>query len=75
MQRTHEGSIVTGPELPERTAAHSRLMAAIAGELDAGERIPCIGNPDVWDGANVELQEAAIGSRWTREQVGFCESQ
>ena len=66
---------MTGPELPERTAAHSRLMGALAEACDAGERVPCVGKPDVWDGANVELQEAAIGSRWTRERAGFCDSQ
>ena len=71
-RRTHEGRIVTGPQLPERTEAHSRLMAALAEACESGERVPCIGNPDTWDGEHPELQEAAIHGCHVCDQLDAC---
>ena len=51
---------MTGHLNRERTEAHGRLMGALARATDHGERIPCIGKPDVWDGELAELQEAAV---------------
>ena len=63
---------MTGPELPERTEAHGRLMAALARATDHGERVPCVGKPDVWDGEDPELQEAAIHGCGTCDQLDAC---
>ena len=63
---------MTAAELSERTGAHARLMGALARATDHGERVPCIGKPDVWDGEHPELQEAAIHACGICDQFTAC---
>ena len=63
---------MTGHLNRDRTEAHSRLMGALTAACEAGERVPCIGKPDVWDGELPELQEAAIHGCGVCDQLDAC---
>ena len=50
---------MTGHLNRDRIDAHAKLLTSIAGELDAGERVPCVGNPERWQSEDPAEQEAA----------------
>jgi len=44
---------------PGQLAAHSRLLSAVSAEVDAGQRVPCLAEPDVWVSDDPADTEAA----------------
>lgn len=63
---------MTRPEITERIAAHLKLMGALASAADGGERIPCAGHPETWDGEHPELQQAARFACASCDQIAAC---
>lgn len=55
-----------------RFVAHSLFMGALSEACDAGERIPCVGEPETWTSDHAELQEAAIHGCGVCDQFTAC---
>ena len=51
---------MSGPIDQERIDAHGRLLAAIAVQLEASERIACLSDPARWQSEDKAEQEAAM---------------
>ena len=60
------------PDDSDRLQAHSRLMAALQAATERGERIPCIGDPETWDGEHPELRDAARFGCQVCDQLTAC---
>ena len=66
------GRIMSGHLNRERAEAHGRLMGALSAACDDGERVPCVGEPETWDGELPELEEAAIHGCGVCDQFKAC---
>ena len=59
MTRSTGGPMTSPFASPDQLAAHQRLLSAVAAEVAAGQRVPCLDRPALWVSDDPADTEAA----------------